>query len=135
MVNGQMAISRTLWGQAAIMAVVLSLSGCVTTGRGAVVFSRGLQPGEYESIKKIVVEEAANNGFRELTSEVKPSEFNNWKGQLFFSLKTPNGTDQLFVEFERQASGVVMKMHGAGTRSNPDSAIKAISARVKPLSN
>jgi hypothetical protein len=130
-----MAISRALYGQAAIMAVVLSLSGCVTIGRGAVVFSRGLQPAEYESIKKIVVEEAANNGFRELTSEVKPSEFNNWKGQLFFSLKTPNGTDQLFVEFERQASGVVMKMHGAGTRSNPDSAIKAIASRVKPLSN
>jgi hypothetical protein len=132
---GRMAISRVLYGQAGIMAVVLSLSGCVTTGRGAVVFSRGLQPAEYESIKKIVVEEAANNGFRELTSEVKPSEFNNWKGQLFFSLKTPNGTDQLFVEFERQASGVTMKMHGAGTRSNPDRAIKAIAARVKPLSN
>lgn len=133
--NGRMAISRAVYGLAAVMVVVLSLSGCITTGRGAVVFSRGLQPGEYESIKKIVVEEAANNGFRELTSEVKPSEFNSWKGQLFFSLKTPNGTDQLFVEFERQASGVVMKMHGAGTRSNPDSAIKAIASRVKPLSN
>lgn len=133
--NGRGAIFRALLGQTAIVAVLLSLSGCVTMGRSTVVFLRGLQPGEYESVKKIVVEEAANNGFRELTSEVKPSEFNKWKGQLYFSLKTPNGTDQLFVEFERQGNGVIMKMHGAGTRSNPNSAIKAITSRVKPLSS
>jgi len=84
----------------------------------------------YPEMRRIIIEEAANNGFGTLTSEVKPSQYNDWKGQLFFALVTSNGTDQLFVEFERQANGVGIWIHGAGTRANPESAAKAISARL-----
>mgnify|MGYP001588631348 FL=1 len=88
---------------------------------------------KYSSIRKIVIEEAANNGFSTLTSEVKPSQFNGWKGQLFFQLVTPNGTDQLFVEFEKKNEGVSVWAHGAGTRGNASSAAKSITARLSQL--
>ena len=81
------------------------------------------------------MEEAANNGFGALTSEVKPSEYNDWTGRLFFQLKTSNGTDQLFVDFNRVDTGVNIWIHGAGTRSNPDSAAKAIQARITQLND
>jgi len=87
----------------------------------------------YPKIKKIIVEEAANNGFGALTSEVKPSEYNNFEGRLFFQLKTTNGMDQLFADFKRTENGVNIWIHGGGTRANPDSAAKAIEARLKHL--
>ena len=84
---------------------------------------------QYDRIKHIVIEEAASNGFSELSSEIRPSEHNNWEGQLYFKLITPNGTDQLFVELSKREGKIMVYMHGAGTRSNPDSAIKAIQSR------
>lgn len=115
----------------AILTVILN--ACVSVGNARLLTGQDEFIRNYPRIKSIVIEEAANNGFGTLTSEVKPSEFNDWKGQLFFSLVTPNGTDQLFVEFERKADGVVIWVHGAGTRGNPDSAAKAISARLSKL--
>ena len=115
----------------AILAVILN--ACVSVGSARLLAGQDEFIRNYPRIKSIVIEEAANNGFGTLTSEVKPSEFNDWKGQLFFSLVTPNGTDQLFVEFERKADGVGIWVHGAGTRGNPDSAAKAISARLSKL--
>jgi len=86
---------------------------------------------KYETLRKIVIEEAGNNGFSQLTSEIKPSKYNEQKGRLFFSLKTPMGTDQLFADFDKGNINV----HGAGFRSNPESAIKAITIRIKELND
>lgn len=118
----------------AILLILCILTSCVTMGSQRLVLRQNLfTSANYTSVKQIVVEEAANNGFSQLTSEVRPSEFNGWKGQLYFALVTPNGTDQLFVEFLRQGEGVSVHMHGAGTRANPDSASKAIAARLRQL--
>jgi hypothetical protein len=85
---------------------------------------------QYDKLKRIVVEEAASNGFSELTSEIKPSKHNEWQGQLYFKLETPHGTDQLFVELSNKDNRILVYIHGAGTRTNPDSAIKAIQERL-----
>lgn len=84
---------------------------------------------KYDTLKAIVIEEANNNGFSQLTSEIKPSKYNEQRGRLFFSLKTPFGTDQLIVDFDNGN----ISMSGAGLRSNPESAIKAITFRIKEL--
>ncbi len=107
--------------------------GCVTLGSEQLLLKQAVFSSSYAHIKSIVLEEAANNGFSQLTSEVKPSEFNQWKGKMYFALVTPNGTDQLFVEFQRQGDSVSVNIHGAGTRGNPDSAAKAITARLRQL--
>lgn len=112
-------------------AMVLSITSCVTLGSSRLLVKRDVFATKYESIKTVVLEEAASNGFSQLTSEVKPSQFNGWTGQLYFALKTPNGTDQLFVEFKPQGDNVSVWAHGAGTRANPDSAAKAIEARLR----
>ena len=109
------------------------LTACVSVGSLHLRGTHEELERNYPQIKKIAIEEAANNGFGTLTSEVKPSKFNNWEGELFFQLKTPNGTDQLFVTFRNKPEGVDIWVHGAGTRSNPDSASKAIAARLAEL--
>lgn len=113
--------------------VACVVAGCVTLGSAKFSLAREYFQENYPQIKSIIVEEAANNGFGALTSEVKPSEFNEWTGKLFFQLKTANGTDQLFVEFSKDPNGVNVYVHGAGTRSNPDSAAKAIQARLSRM--
>ncbi len=113
--------------------VVSLFQGCVTVGSERLVMKNDTFASKYSSIRQIVIEEAANNGFSTLTSEVKPSQFNGWEGQLFFQLVTPNGTDQLFVEFEKKNEGVSVWAHGAGTRGNASSAAKSISARLSQL--
>lgn len=109
------------------------LAACISVGSVRLLATHEEFERNYSQIKKIAIEEAANNGFGTLTSEVKPSKFNNWEGELFFQLKTANGTDQLFVTFRNKPDGVDIWVHGAGTRSNPDSAAKAISARLVKL--
>ena len=109
------------------------LTACVSMGSAHLLATQEELLKNYPQIKQIVIEEAANNGFGTLTSEVKPSEFNNWEGELFFQLKTANGIDQLFVTFRNRPQGVDIWVHGAGTRSNPDSAAKAISARLAKM--
>ena len=117
-----------------VFVLAIVLQACITTASSRFIIKETTFSANYIRIKKIVIEEAANNGFRELTSEIKPSQFNDWNGQLFFSLVTPNGTDQLFVEFEKKVNGISVWIHGAGTRSNPKSAAKAIQARLKKAS-
>lgn len=116
-----------------VFLVIAFPTACVTIGSQRLILKQDVFAANYESIKKTITEEAANNGFKQLTSQVKPSEFNGWKGQLYFALKTPNGTDQLFVEFQRQGDDVSVYMHGASTRANPDIASKAIAARLRRL--
>lgn len=110
--------------------MALVLHACVTLSNERFALRQETITENYSQIRKIVVEEAANNGFSELTSEIKPTIYNDWKGQLFFQLKTTNGTDQLFVKFQKADNGVTVWIHGAGTRSNPDGAAKAIQARL-----
>ncbi len=116
-----------------IFLAACAVAGCVTLGSARFSLTQEYFLENYPQIKSIIVEEAANNGFGALTSEVKPSEFNDWTGKLFFQLKTANGTDQLFVEFSKDPNGVNIWVHGAGTRSNPDSAAKAIQARLSRI--
>lgn len=116
-----------------VLAGAAVLAGCISTANTKFLVKRDSFNRNYNEIKAIAVQEAANNGFGTLTSEVKPSEYNDWTGRLFFQLKTANGTDQLFVEFRSQDDAVNVWVHGAGTRSNPDSASKAIQARVGKL--
>ena len=126
---------KKVWGMKAVkgifvLLVVFLISGCVTMGSQRLLLNQGVSFDRYDEVKHIVVEEAASNGFSELTSEIKPSKHNNWEGQLYFKLVTPNGTDQLFVELSKKDGRILVYMHGAGTRANPDSAIKAIQERL-----
>ncbi|MDD4909911.1 MAG: hypothetical protein PHR44_04440 [Candidatus Omnitrophica bacterium] len=113
--------------------VFMFVSGCATMGSGRFMLRQDLIVNQYDTIKEIVIEEAANNGFSHLVSEVKPSQFNNWRGQLYFALKTPSGTDQLYVKLGKKGDQFSVYMYGAGTRANPDSAIKAITTRLNQL--
>jgi hypothetical protein len=108
------------------------LIGCgIKIGSANLDIKQDLIVNKYDTLKEIVIEEAKNNGFTQLTSEIKPSKYNDQKGRLFFQLVTPHGTDQLFVDFD---NGNIY-MHGAGLRSNPESAIKAITFRINELND
>jgi hypothetical protein len=124
---------KNLWKSVIAIILISVLTACVSLGSERLSATSEVFTRNYSSIKQIAIEEAANNGFGTLTSEVKPSEFNDWKGQLFFQLVTTNGTDQLFVKFSENPEGIDIWIHGAGTRANPDSAAKAISARIAKL--
>ena len=117
-----------------VLVAVIFLQACsMTLGNERMMIKQDSFVSNYPKIKEIVVEEAANNGFGTLTSEVKPSQYNNWKGKLFFQLKTAAGTDQLWVEFSQRDGDIDVWVHGAGMRANADSASKAISARLSQL--
>jgi len=117
-----------------VLAAAIFLQACsMTIGNENLMIKQDSFENNYSKIKEIVVEEAANNGFGTLTSEVKPSQYNNWEGQLFFQLKTAGGTDQLWAEFSRGDGGIAVWVHGAGIRGNANSASKAIAARLSQL--
>ena len=113
-----------------VICIILFISGCVTLGSERFLLNKNVTFEQYNKIKTIIVEEAGSNGFGTLTSEVKPSEYNNWEGQLYFKLVTPNGTDQLFAKLSKKEDQIMVYINGAGTRANPDSAAKAIRARM-----
>lgn len=113
--------------------LVAVLTACGTLANTRVLIKQDLAISRYDQIKAIAIEEAARNGFSEIASEVRPSEYNNWRGRLFFQLKTPHGTDQLFIEFRPADGATEIYIHGAGLRSNPNSAAKAIASRLRNL--
>ncbi len=113
--------------------IALITQGCITIGNERLVIKEDTFEAKYATIKQIVVEEAANNGFSTLTSEIKPSQYNDWKGRLFFQLKTAGGTDQLFIDFKKTPEGISVYAHGGGIRGNANSACKAIAARLGQL--
>jgi len=107
------------------------ITGCsLKIANERILLNENVSFNKYEEIKKIVINQAKSNGFSELTSEVKPSKYNNWDGQLYFKVVTPSGTDQLYVEFSKKDSRIMLYMHGGGTRANPNSAIKSIQGRL-----
>ncbi|MCA1773831.1 MAG: hypothetical protein LC677_14985, partial [Halomonas sp.] len=129
--SSNMLVSR--FKKIILISLLTIVAGCVSVGWEQLTLSKSTFENQYPQIKKIATEEAANYGFSDLTSEVKPSQFNDYKGRLFFQLETTNGTDQLFVDFSPDPQGVAVKVHGAGTRGDADAAAQAISARLKKL--
>jgi hypothetical protein len=114
-----------------VIYIILFVLGCANFGSQRILLNNDVTFEQYDQIRLIVVEEAAKNGFSELASEVVPSKHNDWNGQLYFKLKTGRGTDQLSIEFSRNGKGQMsLYMHGAGYKSNPDSAIKSIQERL-----
>lgn len=121
-----------------LLGLLFSASGCINRmarmmganiGEDDVTLKDGVIQEKYDKIKKIIVEEAINKGFPKLNSETKPSKANGWEGKLFFAVSTSMGTDQLVVEFNENK----IKMHGSGTVTDPESAIKAIKQRLEEL--
>ncbi len=87
--------------------IIFFISGCITVGSQRLLLSQDVTFEQYDKLKRIVVEEAALNGFSELTSEIKPSKHNEWQGQFYFKLETPHGTDQLFVELSSKNNRIL----------------------------
>ena len=114
-----------------ILLVLIFTVGCATTGK--ITLREDLVMNKYDVIRKIVIEEAANNGFPTLRSEIKPLEINNWKGKLYFTFKTSAGWDNLTVKIKREGDNFVVDMVGAATKANPKGAIAAIKARLGEL--
>lgn len=120
---------------AIVSSLLLSLlAGCGMTVAGQhLLLPQDLVDNKYDAVKAIVTEEAANNGFGVLASEVKPSKYTDYKGSIYFKLQTTMGTDQLTVELKPQDGKVAVHVHGAGTKANADGAVKAITARLAQL--
>ena len=113
-----------------VICIVFLISGCISVGSRKLLLKQDVSFEQYDKIKHIVIEEAASNGYSKLMSEVKPSEYNNWKGELYFKTETIYGTDQLTVEFNKVGEGISVYIHGAGIRGNAESATKAILGRL-----
>jgi hypothetical protein len=114
--------------------LLLLLAGCGMTVAGQhLLLPQDLVDNKYDAVRTIVVEEAANNGFGTVASEVKPSKYTDYKGSIYFKLQTAAGTDQLTVELTPKEGKVSVYVHGAGTKGNADGAIKAITARLEQL--
>ena len=114
-----------------ILLLLIFTIGCATTGK--MTLREDVVMNKYVTIRKIVIEEAANNGFPTLRSEVKPSKINKWKGKLYFTVWTGLGWDNLTVRIKRKGDNFVVDLVGAATQANPKGAIKAIKARLSEL--
>jgi hypothetical protein len=116
-----------------VLLLLIFITGCVSVTTSKMSLREDLILNEYVTIRRIVIEEAANNGFPTLRSEVKPLEINKWKGKLYFTVKTRAGWDNLTVKIKRKGDNFVVEMVGAATVANPKGAIKAIEARLSEL--
>jgi hypothetical protein len=116
-----------------ILPLLIFITGCVSMGRGQINLKEDLILNEYIKIRRIIIEEAANNGFPTLKSEVKPLEINEWKGKLLFTEKTASGWDNLTVKIQRKGDNFVIDMVGAATVANPKGAVQAIKTRLGEL--
>jgi hypothetical protein len=119
----------------AILLLLIFVIGCASLkiGKGEIDLREDLILNEYIKIRRIVIEEAAKNGFPTLKSEVKPLEINGWKGKLYFILKTEAGWDNLTVKFKRKGDKFVIEMVGASTVANAKGAVEGIKARLSEL--
>lgn len=116
-----------------ILLLLIFITGCVSLGRGQINLKEDLILNEYAKIRRIIIEEAANNGFPTLRSEVKPLETNGWKGKLYFTVKTEAGWDNLTVNIKRKGDNFVIDMVGAATVANPKGAVEAIKGKLGEL--
>lgn len=112
-----------------VLLILLVTLGCGLTMRSSTIALKpDLVVNNYDAIRTIVIEEAKNNGFSNLT-EVKPSKYNDWEGKLNFI----TGNDKFRVEIKKDGEKFALYMHGGATSGNLDGAIKAITARVNEL--
>ena len=118
---------------ATILLLLIFVTGCVSMGRGKIILREDLILNEYVKIRRIIIEEAANNGFPTLKSEVKPLEINRWEGKLYFTLKTQAGWDNLTAKIKRKGDKFEIELIGAATVANPKGAVEAIKARLSEL--
>jgi len=114
-------------------AMPLVLSACVTLANEGFKLRLSDFETHYGEIKAIVIRDAADNGYSNLTSYVKPSQYNGWKGNMYFAVKTGYGTDQLEVEFSRDGDYEYVYINGGGVEGNPNSAAKEILADIRAL--
>ena len=112
-----------------ILLVLLVTSGCgLTMKHSTIALKQNLVVNNYDAIRTIVIEEAKNNGFSNLT-EVKPSKYNDYEGKLNFI----TDADIFKVEIKKDGENFSLYMHGGATSGNLDGAIKAITARVSEI--
>lgn len=115
------------------LAIVLIVAGCGSVASRDLYISEDVLATKYTSIRSIVIEEAARNGYSNLTSEVIPTAANNWKGTLYFTTKTTHGTDNLEVEFQNRGGNHRIWIHGAGAVADADGAADGMRARINAL--
>ena len=118
---------------ATILLLLMFATGCVSMGRGKIDLREDLVLNQYVEIRRIIIEEAANNGFPTLKSEVKPLEINGWDGKLYFTVKTQSGWDNLTAKIKRKGDKFEIELIGAATVANPKGAVEAIKARLSEL--
>jgi hypothetical protein len=118
---------------AMILLLLLFVIGCVSMGRGKISLREDLILNEYVKIRRIIIEEAAKNGFPTLKSEVKPLEINGWEGKLYFTVKTDAGWDNLTVKFKRKGDKFELDLIAAATVANSKGAVEAIKTRLNEL--
>ncbi len=118
---------------ATILLFLIFAAGCVSMGRGKIDLREDLVLNQYVEIRRIIIEEAANNGFPTLKSEVKPLEMNGWEGKLYFTVKTQSGWDNLTAKIKRKGDKFEVELIGAATVANPKGAVEAIKTRLSQL--
>ena len=116
--------------------MIMLISGCGTFKTATVYVAEDQFMKKYELIRKVVQEEAVNNGWNQLNeqnSEVKPSPYNNWEGEILYRLKTVHGIDTLRVQFQKRGKEIRVYMLGTGMQANGESAVKAIVSKLQQL--
>jgi len=120
-----------------VAGLLISSLGCVSaaslgykSGKSTIGLDQAVVVNNYDKLRSIIVEEATNNGFSNLT-EVKPSQYNNWEGKLSFVTHS----DKFMAEIIRDGNKYSLYMHGGTTTANVDGAIRAITQRVAELNN
>jgi hypothetical protein len=122
-----------VWPRGALSLMLTLLIACgISVGHQQLYLPTDVVESQYDAIRAIIVEEAANNGYGAApTSEIKPSQYNNYKGKIYYALKTGAGTDQFTVELKPSDDGKVsVYMNGGGTKGDPRAAMKAITDRL-----
>jgi hypothetical protein len=111
--------------------LTLLLTACGTLAKTqCVMFQPGIVTAKYDKMKSIAVEESKQYGFDKLTTEIKPSKYNNFVGEMSFQTKTTNlGNDVLNIQFDHDK----VCFQGIATTARPDTAIKAILDRYQHL--
>lgn len=116
-----------------VVLLVVTLQACVSMSSQQFAIKPEVFNANFAQIRQIIIEEAANNGYPQLSSEIKPSEYNNYEGKMLFMLNNGMGTDSFVAEFKRANGGIAVWVHGVGAKTNPESAAMAIEARLKKL--
>ena len=123
----------------AVMAVMTMTAGCAGLPKGpptCVEMQNNLAITEFDTIKKIVLEEAQNNGVTDMNGQfdpprfVKPSKFNNWKGEIVYTAF--QGPPKLEVKFDKNV--ICFREYNTITRAaGAKNAIAAIQDRLQDV--